>query len=101
MFIETISATDIIMNSVAKPKNNVVNLLVLVAKQYIYRMRCMGGELNFYHLKAEIFKIENLEKFIAVKNNKIAIHNKKWHSKQGINETCNLQSYIQQYNEMC
>ena len=71
---------NIIMNTVVKSKKHVVNFLVLIAKQYIYRQKCLKEALSFIGLKEIILSTENMEKYIATKNGKIGKHQKKWSS---------------------
>ena len=47
-------------------------------KQYIYRQRCMGGALSFREFVYQIKNLEIMEKYIAIKNSKLKIHNRKW-----------------------
>ena len=61
-----------------KPIGHVANLIVLITKQMIYRFRCQKEILRFPVLKAQINNIENIEKYIAMKNNKLYKHEKKW-----------------------
>ena len=73
-----ISTTAIIMNQVSPYKRDAINFIVLVVKQFIYRQRCLRKDLDFPIVKAYILSIENVEKYIAVKNNRLATHEKKW-----------------------
>ena len=71
----------IIFNRVDLTKtSSVINFLVLVTKQFIYRQRCQQKDINFPILKQIIMQIENVEKYIAVKNNRVQRHNAKWQS---------------------
>ena len=79
--VET-SSTTIIFNRIVSQRNHVANFLCLITKQFIYRQRCQKKPLVFPALKAEFQKIERIEKFIAIKNNKIGIHAKKWHRRR-------------------
>ena len=65
------------------PNNSkhVKNFLCLVTKQYIYRQRCLGKSLQYQELLASIIKLRNIEKYIAMKNNRLSKHNKKWYVK--------------------
>ena len=47
----------------------VVNLILIVVKQYIYRQRCLKKGVNVYELKRLIYSIKNTEKFYAIKDN--------------------------------
>ena len=59
------------------PKH-VKNLICLITKQYIYRQRCLQKHLTFYKLRSIIYSTRNMEKYIAIKNNKVVKFNKKW-----------------------
>ena len=48
------------------------------------------------HVQAKIRKLESIEKYIAIKNNKLTIHSKKWEAKDG-NEISYDQAYVLQY----
>ncbi len=64
-----------------KPVSNALhclNTIVLVTLQYIYASRCLGNIPNFGQLKAKIMDIQNIEKYIAVKNDKMKKHENKW-----------------------
>ena len=72
----------IVCNRVHDRAEHIVNFMCLITKQYIYRKRCLGEELNFKELKLNILKQEKVEKYIAVKNNKQRNHFSKWYSTQ-------------------
>ena len=73
------SDRDIIFNTIVKkPKYHIVNMMCLITKQYIYKQRCFKENLNFEHLVKIIWNIENMEKYIAEKNGKLQVHQKKW-----------------------
>ncbi len=46
--------------------------------QYIYASRCLKAIPNFNQLKAKILDMHNIEKYIAIKNDKMKKHQKKW-----------------------
>ena len=55
-----------------------VNSICLVTLQYIYGSRCLKKIPNFAQLKSLILDEQNVEKYIATKNNNLAKHMKKW-----------------------
>ena len=57
-----------------------VNLIFLLAKQYIYYCRCTQNLLNMENFKKRVVETKDIEKKIAVKRGKIAYHNQKWKS---------------------
>ena len=68
----------IIINRITEKISHVANFVCLITKQYIYAQRCLRKDLHFSVLKAHLRKIECLEKYIAIKNNKLITHNRKW-----------------------
>ena len=74
----TLTRKSIILNEIDQSRFSVINFLCLITKQFIYRQRCLGKSIDFPILKAEIKKIESIEKYIATKNGKIHIHERKW-----------------------
>ena len=54
------------------------NFICLIAKQYIYCQRCVRLDLNVQGLLRKINYIRNIEKYIAIKNNKLHVHQAKW-----------------------
>ena len=55
-----------------------LNTLCLITLQYIYASRCLKNIPNFGHLKSKILEIQNIEKYIAIKNDKVKKHESKW-----------------------
>ena len=86
-------ASNIIMNNVVDFKCSIVNFIVLIFKQYIYSQRCLKKELKWQELKGKIKTIERVERYIAVKNNKVHLHAKKWGRK-----ISSLNEFISEYN---
>ena len=71
-------ARNIICNTVVQSNNWIGNFIVLLVKFYVYRQRCMKGNLNIKAFIRFVREIENIEKYIAIKNDKIRLHCKKW-----------------------
>ena len=59
---------NVIFNYIAKPVNHVANLIYLIVKQYIYKKRCLGQRLLDEKLIRSIHNVQNMEKYIAIKN---------------------------------
>ena len=78
-FAVSLSVKKCIFNELHEHANHLANFICLVTKQYIYRQRCAKGPLNKHDLLREILKHENLEKYVAVKHNKLSLHQKKWY----------------------
>ena len=68
----------ILFNNVLPNPKHLPNLIVLLAKRYIYVNRCLQKEIVFDSFKALIQDQKNIELFIAKKNNKTQQHNVKW-----------------------
>ena len=87
----------IIFNKLAKG-NHVANFLCLIVKQYIYSQKCLQRELIFREVKARIMEVQNVEKYIAIKNDKLNVHVKKWTGSLGLSQgsiTAFVNDYVQ------
>ena len=75
---------------------HIKNFLCLITKQYIYRQKCCGKKLEFFELRLIIYQLQNVEKYIAIKNNRLQKHLCKWNIELGNKEnfTCDLNSYL-------
>ena len=58
--------------------NKLVKSLLIVTKFYLYRQKCLGKSINFMDLRGYILHIENIEKYLAIKNDQLDKHEKKW-----------------------
>lgn len=72
------SDKNIIFNMVHPKPAHVINFIVLITKQYIYRARCMLLQLNSTQLLREIEAIEKTERYIAKDKTKLRKHHEKW-----------------------
>ena len=81
----SLDTTKIITNKVFRPHNHVGNFMFLIGKQYVYRQRCLNEPIQFQALKAQILHIKNIEKYIAIKNDKLRVHRKKMDGVSGRN----------------
>ena len=68
----------IIFNRIHPKIGSIANLICVITKQYIYKQRCCRNTINLSTLKSVIFNVENIEKYIACKNNRENIHYRKW-----------------------
>ena len=68
----------IIFNCITPNPKLVQNLIVLAAKFYIYLCRCRQDKLEFKSFKLYIQNIRQIEKEIAVQNQRKHIHDMKW-----------------------
>ena len=57
---------------------HIINFPTLMAKFYIYRAKCSETELNIHQFIAEIDVIQQMELQIAINNDKLNRHCKKW-----------------------
>ena len=69
---------NIMFNTVYRNRSNIVNLIILIAKQYIYATRCLQSNLNILVFKALVKQIRNVEKFNAMRNDKMDKFAFKW-----------------------
>ena len=91
----SLNPTSVVLNDLVPQKYHVINFICLVTKQFIYKQKCLKLTLNFPIWKAYVQQIESIEKYIAVKNGKLAIHQRKW----GVlsQNSGNMRDYIQEY----
>ena len=75
----------IILNNVTKPSSHIANFVCLIAKQYIYRQRCLGEALSAPQFRRLVWNTKNFEKFYATKNKKMEHFNRKWFVKENCN----------------
>ena len=75
-----LSWKQILFNKVTPNPKQVQNLIILAAKNYIYATRCLSKDISFEAFKCIIYDLESTEKFIAFKNGKSIIHNRKWNN---------------------
>ena len=76
--ILAVRVTNIIFNSIVQKKCHAINFICLITKQYIYRQKCQKNMLQPVELIRQIKNLESIEKYIAVKNNRLSTHRKKW-----------------------
>lgn len=72
------SEKNIMFNLVHPKASHVINLLVLMTKQYIYRCRCFVRIPQIEELLIEIDTIQKVEYAIAQKKAKLHLHVEKW-----------------------
>ena len=59
-------------------KSHITNMLILLAKQHIYRYRCLKEEPDIRVFTKQVRMIYSYETYYAKMNKKISKHNKKW-----------------------
>ena len=84
----------LLKSQIVEKKGHVANLISLVFKQYIYRQKCLKDTVTFQAFMAHLRKIENIEKFIAVKNNRVAQHHAKWKNTQPVDVSQVIEEFL-------
>ena len=74
----TFPTKNILFNCVHPQKKHFANFICLLTKMFIYRQRCLKLQISPVDLRCYINNIENCEKYIAIKNNHLGKHEKKW-----------------------
>lgn len=69
----------ICLNKSAGPDKKIIDIIVLMAKQFIYAQRCLHKPLNFQAFIAKVVFYKNLEGVIAKRNNNMYQFNVKWY----------------------
>ena len=59
-------------------EKGIVDLIILIVKQYLYRSRCFKNKPNFQEIVKIISETKNIERYIAIQKNQLTCHNKKW-----------------------
>ena len=73
-----ISWENVVWCKATTDKFSIVDCIILIVKQLIYRQRCLHKSISFSDIRKAIYETRAIEKYIALKNNKMAIHQKKW-----------------------
>lgn len=77
----------------------VINFLVLIVKQMIYKFRCLKIPLNTMQIKTEIDQIYELESNIAFKKDRLRFHSQKWSCIKEVDDDSINNTTIEQYIE--
>ena len=91
-----ISEKAIVFNKLVIPRTTAVNFICLLTKQYVYKQKCLQKQLEFNHFKTHVRSIENIEKYIAQKNGKMAYHQRKWRASYA-NAEENVDDFVNEY----
>lgn len=96
------SEKSIMLNQVHCSFGHVVNAIVLIAKQYFYRTRCLSAMPVFEALYKEILSVKKMEYMLARDSGKLTLYYKKWSKlfpelKQSQIETQTQNAYIVNY----
>ena len=73
-----ITVDTVVLNRIVENPRSVANFICLLVKHYLYAQKCLQKEPSIHQVKDKILQVERIEKYIAVKNNKILVHNTKW-----------------------
>ena len=79
-----LSKTHILFGIDLKKCNSTINLIILLSKFYIYRIRCQGSTLSFLALQREIESYYKLEKYILLKTLNLSNFKIKWQVWKGL-----------------
>lgn len=92
------TAKNIIFSSVHPIAHNVINFLITIVKQYIYRSRCVTQKPNADTILQEIENTHDIEFKIAAYKNKLNRHIVKWSMLKNFDDTSTVQEdYVQNY----
>ena len=69
---------NIMNNSVHPKKNNILNLITLIVKQYIYRCKCQGKNITTKGVLQEIYSFQQIESYNAAIDCRTEHHRKRW-----------------------
>ena len=76
--IQIDNAYNVLFNVTGLPKKHIVNFVLVVMKQYLYRCRCNNTKPHVKAFENEIYYIQRLELFNAKNENKVTSHTKRW-----------------------
>ena len=68
----------IISNDYRGPNKELINIIILVSKQYLYSAKCKQEKLEFPQFTAKLNYWYNIEKIMAQMSHKVKQFNKKW-----------------------
>ena len=68
-------------NTVHQTQSHILNLIVLIVKQAIFRFKCLNKALTYYETKNLICEVNTIERFNTTKKGKC---DHRWEPVQGI-----------------
>ena len=68
----------VLLCKIASKPLSCINTIGLITLQYMYASRCLKKLPSFAQLKSKILDVQNIEKYIAIKNNRLKKHEIKW-----------------------
>ena len=72
------NCTNVISSTLVNNIYSVKNSICLLAKSYIYRKRCASEKVKHQEFEKLVWKVKNIERYIAVKNGREKQHLTKW-----------------------
>ena len=69
---------EIIFNNVKEDATDIINMIILTSKQYIYRARCFRNKPTIQGIINEVRMLEKMELLMAKDNKELARVSKKW-----------------------
>ena len=76
----TFTGDMIMYNNYKGPCKDLLNSIILIVKQYMYREKCTKQLLNFVNMLQNVYQTESVEYIIAKQMNCLYKHQLKWHS---------------------
>ena len=74
----TLTYDRIVFNEIGDYSMSVLNLICIIAKQYLYKQRCLKEKTNREHFCRYVYHFKNIERYYAVKNGRLKYFEKKW-----------------------
>ena len=74
----TWSVENFILGNIAENPFHIINFMCIIAKQLVYRCRCMNTKFSITLFKQEMESIYDMELFNSKWNNKLGIHVRRW-----------------------
>ena len=73
-----ITAQNMLYNNYKGMYGDLINLLILITKQYMYASKCLKQGMSFVNLASKIYEMHTLEKIIALRENNYVKFIWKW-----------------------
>ena len=85
---------NVLFNKLVEKPGDVKNFICLLAKQYIYKQRCLKKEINCFEFKGQVRKIKAMELYNAQKKGRTKRHFKKWGEKTREQNDVYIREYL-------
>ena len=73
-----LSSEIVILNNSKRYQKQLINIIVLIVKQYLYAQRYFKKKPNFQQLICKIIYCKKIEEYIAKRNGRLKKHKAKW-----------------------